>query len=487
MLNEVSVQLGVNLSNILTDRKKSINIVNGSLLSELTKAIGNKIAVSTDPTVPTLAISDNILSASTGNAIDGKYISSDHDIVMDNYINELTTLVSNHVSYARSVVYSKMETYLEEIKSALTNYTLKTAEDFFCVDYYKLPDICKSDLVQSEVSPFYGHNVELESVAFGDSIGMNFDIISYILTGDEDTDTMIKSWVAQVGKDTILHYITSKSLGDVVYLSTVDQINYNLANFLFFRSLVIKQDITFGLGSVALVSTSTNNRDYFAAQLAANINFYESCIRNGGLLSTDSSVKFSYLSTKDFPIVVYEDVFNQAVEKGYSIEHIFGYIAKTNRSDLTLDILDAQGETFINAWNNVKSLYTLHINNNRIDIAKLTIKMLLPGILDKDLTEDEIKFYEENQGFKEKTIELANSYIDTLDNSDLDDLVIVVMNIIAKIAYRHTSAYDIIKEMHEIMVGDPTTDAKQAALLSTIRYVTDFCMSQLEVVDKTYI
>lgn len=487
MLNDVSVQLGINLSNILADRKKSINTVNGSLLSELTNAVGNKLVFSNDPSAPVLDINNNIVGASTGSAIDGKYISSDHDIVMDNYINELTTLVSNHVSYARSVVYSKMETYLEEIKAALTNYTLKAAEDFFCVNYYKLPDICKSDLVQSEVVPFYGHNIEMESITFGDIIGMDFDIVSYILTGDEDTDTMIKSWVAETGKDTILHYVTSKSRNEVVYLNTVDQINYNLANFLFFRSLAIKQDITFGLGTVALISTSTNNRDYFAAQLAANISFYESCIRNGVLLSTDSSVKFSYLSTKDFPIVVYEEVFNQAVEKGFSIEHIFGYIAKTNRSDLTLDILDAQGETFINAWNNVKSLYALHINNNRIDIAKLTIKMLLPSVLDKDLTEDEIKFYEENQGFKEKTIELANGYIDTLDNSDLDDLVIVVMNIIAKIAYRQTSAYDIIKEMHEIMVGDTNVDAKQAALLSTIKYVTDFCMSQLEVVDKTYI
>lgn len=482
MLNTLSVKIGTNLAEIVTNNNIKLVPKQSTLLLELTNALANNIFSKVDKRD---YIENVILNSSLGSNITNKgitsYSQSTHDTIMDNYIEELSNLVSSHISFTRSVVNKEIIKLKESVQNALSNYKYKDAEEFFSISYFKLDDIFTSYIVQEEIksyanssNKYFYEKMPLDKLKSLEG----FELNKYILTGDEEQDTLIISWFNKLGSKAlnyIIEDIPEYSLG----INTL--LDYALINYLFFRNLSAKTDIDLGLTTLQLKTKSSANRDYYGNKLNIALELYSRDIRNGKLLTTDSEVSFSYFNKEPLNITIYEESFNKLAEQGCNIEVLFGYISSEGKNDVTVDKLLANKEKYINNWNNIKSLYLISINTSKLDIFKQILRTQVE-VSFNEITEAEQEIFNSNSSFNIETNKLVNEYIDNLQLSEIEDLEKICLDLVAKIRFRFSNAYYILREMNEILKMSDNVKPMEAALYSCIKYISDFLIEQVDIV-----
>lgn len=480
MIDKNSAAVGTNLAIALLDKKKDLTPVHGSLLSELSRSVMSAL---TYKPVAFSEIEPAIIHASSGNTETNRlnqksYVASSHDTLMDNYSIELANLVASHISFARSVVYKKMTLFSDSVNAFISNLKIRQAEDFFKVNYYRIHDVFKTQFLEDEMRSQSTQRYTPEVINFGDTLNDEFDLVGYLVTGDHDLDELVKNWFGTEGKEKLFSYI--KNNLPEYSLSLQERLNYYLINFLFYRNLVIKQDITNGMSVLQLVTKTTVSRDYHLEQLRNALNMYETVMRTGVILTADSEVKFSHLSDREFTITLFADNFQKAAEQGATIEAVFGFIAKHGKTDLNVTNLVAQKDDYEKAWHTARALYASFLMKNK-EFIRIELKRALVEVLDTDPTEDEKTFELANKGYREQTIELANLHIDQMTVQELENIPQVAFDLIARTAYRYTNAANIIGDMLEIQGVNPDIDMKEAAQAAAVNYITDFLLSQCNV------
>lgn len=483
MLSNTSVVVGTNLAEIFVEIGVKLVPKQSTLLLELSSAISNNLFSKIE--IRDL-VETSILHASSGNEVVNKgvksYSHSVHDTIMDNYIEELTTIVSNHVSFARNTVNKEVTKLIEAIQGALSSYKYQDPEDFFNVSYFKLHDVFRSFIIDSEISSYKGSTVKF----FFEPINLtpvvtaeDFDLASYILTGDEEQDSLILSWFNELGKEKAVHYLVNNI--PEYSLSVKALLDFSLINYLFYRNLHNKTDLNVGLSSIQLRSRSASNRDYFGNKLGVAIEFYHRDVRNGVIFTTDSNTSFSIFNTRKLDITIYEESFTKLAEGGGSIEVIFGYISSEGKVDVTVDKLLANLDKYVSNWRNTRSMYLVYLNNSKLDIFKQLVAQKFEESL-SDLTEAEKTDGFSSVDYVEATKKLAKEYIDSLELSEIDNIDLIALELVARIRFRFSNAYFILKEMYEIMLMNDDIQPLEAALYATIKYVTDFLIEQLDAV-----
>ena len=483
MLSNPSVTIGTNLAEICVDRGLRIVPKNLTLLDELTKAVNNNQFMTVNQRD---FIAPAILMASSGvdNEVRGtkQYVQSSHDTIMDNSINDLKNLVAGYTAFARNVVNKEVTLLKEALEGALAAYKYKEPEDFFKVTYYKLHDVFTSFVVTNAVGEYKDSTRKyyFETMGLNKITDPEFDLAKYLLTGDEEQDGVIQAWFGALGKERALQYLTE--IVPEYMLSNDAILDYSLVNFLFYRNLVEKTDLDLGMTLAQLRTKASGNRDYFANKLGITLEMYNKDIRNGRILSTNSETKFSYFNTNPLNVTVYEENFAKLAEGGANIEVLFGFIASSDTNDITVDELVQNKEDYLQKWHSTRSLYLISLNNNRLTIFKQILREVFASSLAKELTEDEQGFLNENPKFLDETKAMGNTYIDQLAVSDIDDMDKIALELVAKIRYRFTNGYFILKEMKEILAMSENMEPLEAALYATVKYITDYMLEQMDVV-----
>lgn len=489
MLSKSSVIIGTNLSEIMVDRGIRLVPKHLTLVKELNTAINgnlmcNKQVISTKDDIPYY-----LEAASTGweEVVKGvtNYVSGSHDSFMDNYIIDISKLVSGHVNFARTVVNKEINLLKEELQVGLSSYKYKEPEDFFSVNYFKLPEIYSSYIVNNEISDYTGkeRDTYFENMNLRKLTDKGFELDKCLLTGDSDQDSTIVTWLAGVGKEKAIGYIVNYI---PEYNLSVDQLlDYSLVNYLFYRNLTEKVDLDLGYTIATLRSIASGNRDYFGTKLAVVLELYNKDIRNGRILSSNTDINFSYFNTEPLAITVYEENFRRLAEAGLNIEVVFGYISSgSGGNDITVEQLVQNGSEYIRKWANTRSLYLISISNNRLDIFKQILSSVFMNSLTRsDMNEDELGYLNEHSGFLDETRKLATAYIDRLHVSDIDDVCTIALELVAKIRYRFTDSYTLLKNMSEILKMSDDVEPLEAALYATCNYIVDFLMNQVDVMN----
>ena len=492
MLRTNSVKLAVNLSLALHQHNKSLTPAPNTLLQQLCSSSYTPINPKALPGLQDLAqdqlcseLTEAILASSTGQyeVVSGQnqYYASSHDTLMDNYIRDLTAIVTSHLQYARSVVYPKVMMLTELVTSSVNSRPVKNAEDFFNITFFKPDPIFQSSLMEDEVLGFDASSGKsAHTINFGDCFN-DFNLASYVSTGDDDIDSMIVNWVSGCGSEKLMGYIRNTT-SDIEYsLSQTQMLDYALANFLFYRALSIKQDMAQNLGVIQLVTKASDNRDYFARALRLQLEQYKTMVRQGVVLARDTMAGgFSYHSNTQYNVVIYDEVFEVAAQEGCTLEQIFGYLSANSSTNLTVTTLKEQGAEFANTWKTIRGLYVTHALSSRDSAIRMALKLNLDKALELDLSEQEQAFYEANTGFRQKSMELSSHFIDSLAIDD-DCIPDACLKIVAGICHRHSNAYTLLQGMLEIVKKDPKTTMPEAALFTLARYLTDFMIEQSTV------
>lgn len=487
MLNRASVVTGVNLAKVLTENGFKLVPKNMTLLTELNNAINNNmmssLGTSEDFIIPAIVGASTGYEETAGNQ--KGYVSSPHDTFMDNYIADLERLVTGYVSFARSVVNKKVTSFKQTLDENIARFKYREPEEFFKITYFKLLGIYDSLLVTNEIKSYTessGTKFFYEQMTLAQLTAGEFDITKYLLVGDEEQDRYIVELINNVGPERAVGFLINNV--SEYSMSTDELLDYAMVNYLFYRNLAAKGDLDLGYSATVLRTKASTNRDYFGHKLSVALDMYHRDIRNGRILSTTSDLAFSYLNSSPLNITIYEESFKKLAEAGCSIECIFGYISGgADNNNVTVEQMVAGKELYLSKWMNTRSLYLIQLNNSRLDVFKQILRETFESSLNEtEFDADEQEFLNSNSGFMEETRKIGNEYIDQLHVSDIDDVDKIALELVAKIRYRFTNAYFILKEMSEIMKMSDKMEPLEAALYAVIKYVTDFLMSQLDVV-----
>lgn len=488
MINSGSAEIAVNLSEIMVDSGISLVPKNMSLISELTKSLNSGMCPVGMPSGKDFIAMDIVMASTgtnNGNPTDGRklYIQSSHDTYMDAYREDLTKLCIGYIGFARSVVNARVNAFNEDLVNRLSNYKYRDPEDFFEVSYFKPDPVFYSSTIHDEVATYRNTAQKKDEPELLDLRSLrdeSFEIDKYVLTGFTEDDLVIQSWISSIGKETAVQYIT-----DIVREYAMDiksRMDYALINYLFYRNLAVRQDINVAATLVDLRIKTAVNRDYFASKLCAIIESYEKELRTGSLFTTATELSFSFHNDRKNNITIYEESFKKFTEKGGNIDAIFGYLSKAPNISITADALAEKKDAMIAQWQTVRSLYLITLANKRLDTFKQLLRMVVSDHLAMAPDGGETDYLKEHPGFLDKTKQLINEYIDNIQISEMEDIDTICLNIIAKIRFRFSNAYFILKSMKEYLALNDKMKPQDAALLSVVKYLTTFLLECVDVV-----
>lgn len=493
MLTNSSVEIGVNLSEVLASNNVHVAATPGTLLGELSNSIRNKVNVMYGSSDYIFANKDSVASAIkagaegevTGESKGRSYVASEHDSYMDNYLDELGNLLSHHLNFARNVVNREINKLNDAVTSAIANYTHREAEDFFNVTYYTLPAIYHTASVVDQISSYANAQ---QSIKGGrdhydcSSITEAEDLTEFLKSGDEQEDALLRGFVAE-RKSFIIHSLNNNV--DEFRLNNIDLLDYHLINYLFNRNIVNGMDFNTTEPMGSLKRKAVSNRDYHGASLANAIALHNTRIRTGVLLAVPVS-SFSYFNENTTDLVIYEENFAKLAEEGLGIESIFGYLASTNSDGSFVRVQDIvkDGKMYNERWTRTRSLYMNHLNSKRLEIFKhlLCISFDEQYSSRDKVTEAEQEFIDKDAGFFEATRKRVYEYIDSLSLTDIDDIEEITRVIVAKHRFRFSNAFDLLNRMAELLKSDESLDPMTAALFSACDYMVDYCLAQTQSV-----
>lgn len=461
MLNTSSINTAKNLAIILSGRNKTLTPVKGSLLEQL----------SINTLIPPF-------EAPGRDHYHSPIEVSVHDTFMDNYTEDLSKILTNHLSYARTVVYPKIEKYVQSVENVVSSKAAIAAEDFFTINYVKLDEFYNSQFVVDEILEYTSSSRNFEYVNLENALGLDFNCTSYLAVGDSLVDADIARYTATIGNDKMRGYLTGFKENDIYTKSNFELIESCIVNYLFYRNLAIRTDLQLGKGVVETSSMAVCNRDYFCETLKRQLGLLKTKINSGVLLQHESEVNFSYLSERKFVLNIYEQNFNKAVETGGTLEMIFGWVAKYNNDDITLEDMKTKGYELSTHWNKVRSIYAVHLANTKFDMVNLALKLSLDAAVYSDLSEEDKAIIGTTEA-KNVACKKLDAYFLNLDYKDVDNVRDVAIDIIAGIIYAHSGAYSLIKEMVRLKDANDEITIQDAALLSLVKYATDFMLQQV--------
>lgn len=484
MLSTQSVEISVNFSKSLFDKKINLEPFNNTALSELTATVNNVVSTNykfNNYTDIIVCLTESSEGTFLNNKTGKTYALSSHDAFIDNYREKLSKLVAGYLRFARGVVVPEIKALHEKLTSDLNNYKFKEPEDFFNIVYFKLADVFSGALIDSEVAQLKGAaGYVVDYLGAGKLTTETLDVSVYLLTGLAEVDTQITGWINQIGANKVFSYIASEI--KEYMLDTPETLDYSLANYLFYRNLAEKADLNIGYSVMQLRTKAANNRTAFGNKLYGALELYARTVRNKQLLTSNSSVKpaIQPFSDASFPITIYEESFKLLAENNCPIEALLGYISYEENYTIKADELIAKKDFYISKWENARSLYIIRLNSRRLDLFKNMLSSAFISTLSTGCDE-ELEARKNFANYDYLVNEKFSAYVKTLTAFSTEDISQVCLEAVAGVRFYYSNAYYILNNMQKLLSMHESMKPDEAALYSVIEYLVDFFMKQIKI------
>jgi len=401
----------------------------------------------------------------------------------DNYVNEISDAVNNHVSFARNIVLPEVNRFNEELNVRLKNISALLPEDNFEITYFSeemIPDIAE---ITSELTSYNDNkDLDVNINAYYISLGSINDInlINYLSNGDSVRDDKLATWLISIGDDN-----AKACLGNDNNISEtiVERFNRLAINYLFYKTLTDKADLETTLTKSDLRHQANILTRYYGTLT----NYTLRDIKN--LLGLNEIViDKRTLGNGGVGLILNNHAFTSFVEGGGKLESIFGYMVDQRNSrsipNTSVKSLLSNLERLDKSWANERFLHISKLNKDRLSAFKAVVHMLFDSFIDQPTEELKDIIKTENSVSNRYYItvkKLMNEYLNSITTVDMEgvDYYSISLFAVAKCLYYPTSAYGILNDIREFTRMDDRLDVREAALLATINYVVDYFCSML--------
>lgn len=411
---------------------------------------------------------------------------SKHSALVLSIAEELKPYILSHLSTARNVVRPIFVEFHEALKTAVDRMKSIDPTSEFTIDQGNFPAFVLDETFVNYGLSQYSVNVELSEP----ETAINFKpvdaekLTSLTSVSNERLDNEIKKWLGGFTPDFLDRVFQSnfsktaqyeESRGYVVSkygiasMNPYDSLNLATACYLFVLNFKTNPPEVFNSITQAKLDDGLKQMEiFYATVILQQIERLKQSFSSNILV-----VEFNMEKKR---VVVNREIYQDWLKKGGSPEVLLGMLVTSARVYGAQAILEKAAD-YIRGWNTYVSMIgyqsEMSLKKNFIDYIRSSIALSLTNATDFEKT-----YFEKNPKAKETIMAKVDEEIEHLGHRLFDDLEHTALHIIARARFYYTPAYEIMNEMITIARKNPDSDAREAANLSTIKYVVQYLLLQ---------
>ncbi len=402
--------------------------------------------------------------------------SMEHSEELDDISEELSKVVERHLLFCKDIVKPVIVEVSEKVASRFTQIDKEKQYDITIVQQ-DLPDPLYVSSLEEEVKKYKGS----ERFVFTNYVSCvneysTPEIIDLLMTGQDDVDDAIKVWVAKKGESFFKSVFEDCFSFNQVQNSLDSSVDYSLATFLFCTKLYNSPIDGFKLNLTDYNDKISDLRKAAAIKL---IHSYDKQDINNktGLLILDNNSKEVFVNA-----VVYK----QFIDQGGNNAAIFGSVLSAQQKRFIKDII-ADQSNLTSVWERHNNVYNTTLRSQSLLMKKDALRTTLLSHVETNFNDlyshlcsegvcptQDLHEYSE---FKQR----LDTFVDNLKDTDLVNIWTLCTNSVCSCLFYYTSAGQILNGVELASAQTPGIDLREALLLSTIEYVTDYVCEQIRV------
>lgn len=405
-------------------------------------------------------------------------VADEHGVELNKFAEDIAANVSNHLSFAKNIVKPIIEASVDRIKLSWDAISANVPSLNIVKKY--LPEVADVAAFQDIVMDY--KNVPY--IPYGELIPNTIDlsapeIIELIKTGNVDIDNSIALFNSRLGDEFILNIFnsifkfTDRSIQEL--LNDRD-IGGDVASLVF---LICNKLYDNPLPGIEMQLAKYNEViDMLRKQAAYQLNYIyyttESRNKSGQLVIVNTQAA----------IVVDGYIYDKWVSAGGSDTVLFGNACHA-KPELFIEDINERKQEYIDRWtqecnliitrNNVQS----HVKKKEViylsivNVVKENFDLCYSHLVPEGTTP--YVNIPEYKNFLDKIAKEVNE----LKDSDMLNLWSLVTDLVCDTVFYYTASKDIFKGVEEAMKVNKDLTIREALLLSTIKYVVDYVINQI--------
>ena len=403
-----------------------------------------------------------------------------HDLTLDDYLIDLKNAVTSHLKFAKSVVRPIVMQYadsLKRLKLELDSGELgASAINSFTLAIYDKPELLEDSLFLDELSAYENANAALPREA-QELVEVTKDgLLEMLLTGDESIDALIAKWYADNGGYTYFSaFVDSVIRPDADEKKPLDlpsQTNYIVFGYLLNRTLARTAQY-FNDRTLRTLAQhqfiASGYCDYFGVSLVKLLKYTQ-------MLTATKMLILEVLPSKR-TITVLGEVYRAWLKNGGDNTLLFAVVSM-NAPWRTQAQLDEHRERLQSEWRSFELFWNSSSSNRKLEAFRHSAKLLFRSQLN-ELDEAEKEFVASTHDYYDKVAKKLEAIFDAVTFSDLESLDELALRVVGCARFYYSDAYCILQQMIEAARANPKLKPEEAALISTIYYITDYISDQL--------
>lgn len=403
------------------------------------------------------------------------------DSEMDSLVHNMALGFANKIGYIKNTVIPVLETYKESVETQRNKFKAVNEASLMEMEYIEMPVLLQVPAMLNYLARYTADNriTITASITIG-NITANELKSSLTDFGNTELDNAISKWLDTLGDDYIMdvwnRYFKVVSPSNIAYsnlrsVNILDDVNERLLVFLIavaFNSnppdiIVDKDKFAQALAEI---------RDMAGVYLVIYINVYNR-YANTLVIRYDKEDKKVYVNV---------EVMKAFIEKEGTPEVIYGKLISSNKTFLTMDEVVEDMESAKKTWD---QYYALKESQFMAAEKRMARQILIAAFTDTlsvmDDTEKEI--LEELNTNKEQLINKCTKYVNAMRDVNFNELDETCRDVICNCRYWYTDAKMFLEFMEDEYENNKDIDAKVAALLATVRYISVYLAGQTSLVN----
>lgn len=490
MITENSINVSICLASELAVQGKVVAPVVSTPLFELVKSTNNSsslvVSGSTSNSAVTLPIEERIRNAaagmisSTAGTLDHP---SDHDRIMDSIVDVVSKAVRAHVSYAKNIVKPLVMDYADRVIAAMNESKALPPSARFKIEMMEIPEPLKDEVFLDALSFFRGKPTVVPNMVSKLGPMTADDIRAMMLTGDKELDTGIITWQSRMDDDFYISlwnglFREPNSLSNtdkyidyqfILEGNDFDRANYGLAVYLLARRLFNTVDQTANMPLSVYRNTMAQIRDFAGAMTANALDRLNNYIASNILVVNKNQITYT--------CKVNGVVYRKWLSNGGTPEMIYGLMV-LNRNVFAASRIDDIRDELDVAWRSFCHFHDTAESNKRFDIFKDILRNQFKILLDTP-TDSEKEYISQHNDYYTKVQIKSQEVIDSLSSTDMNDIYATALKVMCRSRFYYTAAEDILTYINDATKINPSITPREAALLATIQYVSDYIAGQM--------
>ena len=401
---------------------------------------------------------------------------------MDNTARSIAKYVQSHLSFAKNVVRPLITELVDCFTTKVNSINVSPSNDF------KLTKInLPSPMLEGDIKDAIDDYAKVDTKAFSyvkfDAPELSIvEIVELLKTGNKRADEAIDNWVATVGEAVVMQaymraFSTAKGGYDRTPVIGIQNASWDstLAVFLMARNLHNKPWENCNMSLANYNDAIASIRDHAGSTLSAIYNSFSATLKTNTLI----------LSSFGNEVIVNAPVYEQWIAEGNNDLILFSTLVTGKRFNFVSEINAAKVE-LMKAWELHAAMAASSERNRKYAIMKKTLHECVFQLIEQNAAN---VFGHLNNGItgadhiqmKEYKTFVASfdQYYANLSEADFNDIWCVAKCIVCDQLFYYTDAGTILDGIEDACKNNPDMGVDEAALLSTISYVSKYVSGQM--------